>query len=68
MMKNVGNTDQTVRLIVGSVPLSLMLMVNADWRWLGLIGLIPVMTAILRVCPLYTILGINTCDKETTHV
>lgn len=68
MMKNVGNIDQTLRLAVGIVLLSLILLVDGSWRWLGLIGFIPLLTGIVRVCPLYTILGIDTRDKETNHV
>ena len=31
---------------------------------LGLIGLIPIATAFLQWCPLYTLLGISTCKPE----
>jgi len=68
MMKNVGNIDQTLRLAAGIVLLSLILLAEGNWRWLGLAGLIPLLTGTLRVCPLYTIFGINTCEKETNHV
>jgi hypothetical protein len=68
MKANIGSGDQTLRLVVGIVLLSLVLIVDSDWRWLGLIGLAPLLTAVVRVCPLYSILGVNTCHRETDHV
>ena len=65
---NIGGTDQNVRLAAGLVLLSVVLVGADNWRWIGLIGLLPLLTAILRVCPFYTVLGINTCRKETRHV
>ncbi|MCI0516178.1 DUF2892 domain-containing protein [candidate division KSB1 bacterium] len=58
MQKNVGKTDQLIRLIVGGVIIILGLVYQ---NWWGLIGLIPVVTGILSYCPLYTLLGISTC-------
>jgi hypothetical protein len=66
--KNIGGTDQTIRLIAGLVLLSVVIIGSGGWRWFGLIGLIPLLSAIFRVCPLYLTLGINTCDKEAPHV
>lgn len=68
MTKNVGKTDRTVRLVAGLVLLSVALIGSSDWRWFGLIGLLPLLTAVVCVCPLYTILGIETCAKERNHV
>lgn len=68
MIKTIGEMDQTVRLIAGIVLLALALIVDGDWRWGGLLGLILIITAIVRVCPLYTFIGINTCEKENLNV
>ena len=68
MKKNIGGTDQTVRLIAGLVLLSVVLIGNGDWRWYGLIGLLPLVTAVVGVCPLYSALKLDTCSKETGHV
>lgn len=68
MTKNIGGTDQTIRLVAGLVLLSVVLVGTGNWRWLGLIGLLPLLSAIYRVCPLYTALKINTCSKETERV
>jgi len=60
MKKNVGKTDKWIRIIIGIVLLSLILFVKGNLRWLGLIGLIPLITGLLRYCPLYALLKIST--------
>jgi len=60
-MKNVGCIDKVVRFIVGLVLLSLLFFVNGNLKYLGLIGLVPILTATFSFCPLYSIVGIKTC-------
>ena len=60
MKKNVGTVDQWIRIILGIVLLALIFIIKGDWRWIGLVGLIPLATAISGVCPLYMLFGINT--------
>jgi len=31
------------------------------WHWAGLLGVVPLVTAFFRNCPLYTALGISSC-------
>jgi hypothetical protein len=38
--------------------------VTSEWKWLGLIGLVPLLTALAGWCPAYTILGVKTCPIE----
>ncbi len=56
---NVGGLDKILRIVVGIALLA------AGWfgplGWWGLIGLVPLATGLLNTCPLYTILGLNTC-------
>lgn len=56
---NVGGLDRVLRLVAGVVLLAL------GWfgplGWWGLIGLVPLATGLMSTCPLYTILGLNTC-------
>lgn len=61
MKANVGNIDRALRVIVGIALLSLFFVLEGDARWLGLIGIVPLLTAGMRFCPLYAILGLNTC-------
>ncbi len=69
MKKNVGQVDRGIRIIVGIVLLLLVVVLQNNWRWLGLIGIIPLVTGLLSSCPLYVLLGINTNkgeDKDKT--
>jgi len=61
MSANVGSVDRGIRLVLGLALLSLVFIVKTDARWLGLIGVVPLFTALFRFCPLYTMLGMNTC-------
>ncbi len=56
---NVGGIDRVLRVIVGLVLLSLVF-VGPKTYW-GLIGLIPLITAAIGSCPLYSIIGVSSC-------
>jgi len=60
MKQNVGSVDRVIRVIIGLVLLSLLFFLDGGARWFGLIGIVPLLTALISFCPLYTILGINT--------
>ena len=47
---------------LGLALLSLV-MVGPKTMW-GLIGLIPLVTGLVGMCPLYRLAGIDTCGKE----
>jgi Protein of unknown function (DUF2892) len=66
MIINEGKTDRTLRIIAGIVLLGLTLVLEGNLRWLGLIGLVPLATGILGNCPVYTVLGMNTCSAQKT--
>lgn len=59
MEKNIGTIDKTIRVILGVVIIALGVLNESLW---GAIGLIPLLTALINWCPLYPILGINTCS------
>jgi hypothetical protein len=62
MMKNVGHTDRAIRVFIGALLILLSLLnVIGPWGW---IGLIPIATGLLRVCPAYTVLGLRSCPME----
>lgn len=58
---NVGSADRIIRVILGLALLSAIFLLDGKERWFGLIGLVPLLTAAVKVCPLYTVLGIRTC-------
>ena len=60
MTCNVGTADRILRALAGLGLLSLLVLLEGNARWLGLIGLVPLLTAVVRFCPLYTVLGIRT--------
>lgn len=59
MSRNEGTLDRVLRVIVGLVLIALALNGTfAPWGW---IGVVPLATGILGVCPVYSLLGIRTC-------
>ena len=60
MKANVGGVDKILRIVVGLGLLSLILILEGNARWWGLVGLIPLATGLFNFCPLYTLLGFNT--------
>ena len=63
MNKNIGSLDKTIRLIIG-ILIIVVGFVNESL--LGAIGLIPILTASVAWCPLYSILKIDTRCKNDT--
>ncbi|HET7599141.1 MAG TPA: DUF2892 domain-containing protein [Gemmatimonadales bacterium] len=59
MTVNVGRADRVVRLVVGVLILGLYGALPEPWRYLTLIGLIPLGTALTGFCPLYAAVGWN---------
>ena len=64
MQANVGGIDRALRVVVGLGLLSLLVFVQGDAKWWGLIGLVPLFTALTRWCPAYALLGIKTCSTS----
>ena len=64
MKPNVGNTDRIIRIIVGVALLSAVFLVDSNARWLGLIGLVPLATGLIRWCPAYALFGTDTCGVD----
>ena len=60
---NVGTLDRSLRIGAGVVLIGLAV---AGWigPW-GYIGIIPLLTGLLRTCPVYTLLGLSTCPNAT---
>ena len=60
--RNVGGLDRTLRIVVGLL-LVVLALTNQIGLW-GWIGLLPLATGLLRTCPAYGLLGINTCPAR----
>ncbi|MGA0561382.1 YgaP family membrane protein [Ancylobacter sp. VNQ12] len=65
MTRNVGNIDRVIRVIIGVALLSLLFVLEGNLRWIGLIGLVPLLTALVGNCPLYSLVGLSTCPLRT---
>jgi hypothetical protein len=60
MKCNVGPVDRALRIVVGLAVLGAGYYFKSWW---GLVGLLPLLTGIVRFCPPYELLGINTNKK-----
>ena len=60
MNPNVGSLDRVVRIILGLVILGAGYYYQSWW---GLIGLVPMITALVRFCPAYLPFGLSTCAR-----
>ena len=60
--RNVGGLDQVLRTALGLALLSLTV-VGPETPW-GLLGLIPLATVVVGWCPLYAVLGVDTCARQ----
>lgn len=69
MKKNMGSTDKALRLVV-AVILLVLYFSNVLTGTLGIIALVVAgvftLTSVVSFCPIYTLIGINTCKTKTT--
>jgi hypothetical protein len=61
MVFNVCALDRALRVILGIALLSVLAVLDNPARWIGLIGLVPLVTGVIGWCPAYRLLGIDTC-------
>lgn len=65
MNSNMGTLDRMIRVFVGlGLILAFFLNPAGTFSWLYMIGLVPLVTALIGTCPLYRMLGISTCGKS----
>lgn len=57
--RNEGTADRALRVALGLVLLALAATGRGAW---GYLGVVPLLTGLLGSCPLYSIVGINTCS------
>ena len=61
MVQNVGSVDRAIRIIGGVILIGLAATGNIGlWGW---IGVIPLATGLIGICPAYLPFGISTCKK-----
>ncbi len=67
LTKNVGTADRALRVLVGLLLIAYAIPIGfpqTSWNWVGWIGVVPLLTALMGTCPLYTVLGLSTCPLE----
>lgn len=65
MTTNVGAIDRVIRVIIGLGLLYFALFAApTGYNWIGWIGIIPLVTALIGNCPLYSMLGVSTCSMK----
>ncbi|MGB1110696.1 MAG: YgaP family membrane protein [Gammaproteobacteria bacterium] len=63
MTKNVGGIDKVIRIIAG-IALIAWAILGTGYNWIGWIGVVPLATALLGICPAYSLIGVNTCPAN----
>ena len=62
MKTNVGGIDRIARIVVGLALIALAATGTVGvWGW---IGVVPLLTGLIRWCPLYPLLGISSCPLQ----
>ena len=65
MKCSVGRIDRVLRISVGVVLVVLAASsVIGAWGW---IGIIPLASGVFKICPMYALLGINTCGAGSSN-
>ncbi len=62
MKPNVGGIDRILRLVLGAALIVWAALLGGPvWAW---IGVVPLVTGLISICPLYSLIGLNTCPVK----
>ena len=61
MKLNVGGIDRVLRILAGLGLIAWAAVGGPVWAW---IGVVPLATGAIGFCPVYPLLGINTCPLK----
>ena len=64
MNKNVGTTDKVLRVVLGLALLAYVALGSGSLRFIGLVGIVPLLTALVGHCPAYSLFGLSTCPAK----
>jgi uncharacterized membrane protein len=62
MKRNMGKSDKVVQLVVAAGVIAAGVVFQSWW---GVVGAVPILTALMGRCPPYALLGINTCAASS---
>jgi hypothetical protein len=60
MPRNIGSLDRIIRAVIGVALIALAVVDHGPIRWLGLIGIVLLVTASVRFCPAYWLMRVKT--------
>lgn len=62
MKINVGSIDRAVRIVLGAILIALAATGKVGpWGW---IGVVPLVTGLVKFCPAYLLFGLSTCPLQ----
>jgi len=67
MKANLGSADRVIRFVLGLALIGIGFLAGlaSPWNWVALIvGVVLAVTASIKFCPAYAIIGVNTCAKN----
>lgn len=60
-----GKFDKALRIILGFGFLYMVYFLEKPMGYIGFVGFIPLLTAFFGFCPLYKLIGVNSCSIKT---
>ncbi len=70
MSRNMGTADRVIRFVLGLALIAFamgMILPGTGFNWIGWIGIVPIATAIVGICPLYSLIGVRTCPANSSR-
>ncbi|MFQ5582087.1 MAG: DUF2892 domain-containing protein [Mariprofundaceae bacterium] len=67
MKSNVGSVDSVIRIIAGLAAIAFGYFggLASPWNWVAMgVGAVLIVTALVKFCPAYAVIGANTCNKD----
>lgn len=67
---NVGPIDRIARVVIGLLLIAFAIPIGfpvTGWNFVGWIGVVPLFTAAIGICPAYSLVGLSTCSKKPAH-
>lgn len=69
MICNVGGIERPIRILLGVLMLGIGAFANLSLRGTAIVlivGTVALVTGVIEYCPLWTLLGLNTCATRTS--
>ena len=63
MSRNEGTLDRVIRVVLGLALLALVFV--GPKTWIGLIGVVPLLTGVVGFCPVYRLFGLKTSHSTS---